>query len=194
MTHPNAKQFIGRIGLFEEKTERTPNERYLDDIDEDQIVYPDLVFTLTRDSGKYYRPVVIEKFPGRLVVIANRLFLRAAKKAGLEKIKFDFIPTKDSPAGESLMEKYGLQYAPDPEQLDFRKRFLFFNREPEEIDVSDIQGASNLAYSSEQCLQIMLPVKSASKEPFLIRKAFKKNGSLRSIDGIIDWGYNDYFL
>jgi len=194
MTSPDSIVFVGNINILEEKVDRTEKEKELDDIPEDLIVYPDLVFTLGEDSKKCYRPWVIEH-DGKLVVISNPLFFRAAREAGIKKINFDFIP-ENLNAGEGMIEKYQLEYISPSKSTKYKKRFLFFYQEPRKIDLSGLEvmdSAFNNSrkYQKAYCLQYIFP--ALGKDDIgVVKRAVESNGKLRSVDGIKNRVFQEY--
>jgi hypothetical protein len=199
MTDPNAITFTGKIDALEEKTNRSLREQEMDDVPEKNIVYNDLVFTIAEGSKDFYRPGVIQ-YDEKLMVVTNPLSFRAAKEAGLTEILFDFIPTNpEIVAGEAWMERFGLEYAQKPAQRNLKLRFLFFNKQPKETQVTDLgiishPNNSREEYKNRNCFQYILPVGQANVESDLMKRVYETNGPLRSIDGIKGLGpYKELF-
>ena len=194
----NPITFVGNINLLKEKTQRTQKEIELDDIAEENIVYPDLVFTLSQDSKKYYRPKVREE-EGGLVVISNPLFFRAAREAGISRIKFDVIPPFEGPLGEAWMERYNLSFPPEPKLSDTLNLFLFFCRTPKQVDLSGLNIFSFNENRMEQyqkmhCLGYEVPAYCTRDELDLVERALTTNGLLRSVNGLRGVGiHRKYF-
>ena len=202
MTHPDAIAFLGRIDLLEEKAERTAEEIDLDDLPEDKIVYPDLVFTLKKDPAQYYRPGV-RRQDGKLEVVTNPLFFRAARDAGIEPIRFDLIPPEGErpQLDEQWLKKLGIRDVPEPEMNFCKRIFFFFNRKP--VPFISLEGLYTVTpsknnqspeYQEAGCLEYTTPIGTESHGRELVRRLHEINGPLRSINGIKDLGpHRDYF-
>lgn len=198
MTHPDAITFVGNIEILREQEYRTQEERKLDDTPEGSIVYPDLVFTLTQDPRKYYRPGVRQK-EGNLVVVSNPLFFKAAKQAGIRRIRFDILPPVETSLGEDWMEKNRVDYPPETRVSNTINTFLFFYKKPRLVDLSGLNVSSfdknkSGEYQNQNCLGYVVPATYRREESELVQRAVEANGSLRSINGIKNLGvHKKYF-
>ncbi len=166
----------------------------LETFPEEEIVYPDLVFTLKYKKGAYSRPLVVRKKTG-LYVIANTLCFRAAKEAGLEKIDFDLLSEKDLPLGK-IMQDYNIGFPQPLIKKDYLKRLLFLNEQIRNIPLGNEYIELNSLNNSQEfdknnCIAYKMlfkgrsPPEKASSEIDFIDNAVEKNGPLRSIDGLI---------
>ena len=97
-----------------------------------RIVYPDLVFTLSQDPSKYYRPVA-EVTQSGLVVLANNTFLRAASELAFDDLNCDVMGDTSS-LDHAILGDAGATRAtqdapaaPDSDTSDTFRHFLFFN-------------------------------------------------------------------
>jgi hypothetical protein len=193
-----AVSMIGKVsGLCDSKA-RTSEEIERDLIAESQIVYPDLVFTLQKDSSKYCPPRA--RVEGeRLVVFRDNIFLRAARDAGLEKMAFELEYNGKAFPAEQLMEMYGLELPKIPNTKLWADRFYFFKEMrviPADLILGDfgefIQAHSqNVSwdYFRHGCQGYRLKVcaneqKALEVEQKLLERLVKDHGRLRSIDGI----------
>jgi len=192
---------VGNIQIFDEKMTRSEEERQLDVYTAEQIVYPDLVFTL-KHKKSYLRPLV-RRTKNEFQVISNPLFFKAAKEAGLEEIKFDLLMEGDQIGG--LIEDYHLRFPDKPELRSATDTFLFFNNRPSFTDFKGevrINPATYLRdYQDINCVRYSIPIKGRGiRDISLIESGFlsefiSRNGELRSVDGLIKkFGvFKDYF-
>ena len=187
----------GGVDYLSAQDKRLEEDERLDIVPEGNIVYDDLVFTLSQDPRKYYVPVVRQTEKG-LIVVANRLFFSAAKEARLTNIRFDVISEAGFP-GEAWMEQHDFHYVQEVGERTFRNLFLFFREKPKSLDLT-FHGinTSNLnssePYKTTNCLKYSLPVASLDEEARLIERNYGINGQLRSIDGLKDIGtYKRFF-
>lgn len=160
---------------------------------EEEIVYQDLVFTLKHKPGAYSRPLVSHE-NGELYVIANTLFFKAAKEAGLKKIKFDLLLNGNVQL-EKLIDEKELEFVLKARKKDSLDRYLFFQEKPK--NYLEVEGVylndenESLKYSEMNCwgyeifLRDKKPREVMSIERNFITRVVKQNGKLRSIDGLI---------
>lgn len=164
-----------------------------DTVSPDSIVYTDLVFTLKHNPSNYYRPVVVLD-EGRLRVVGNRTFHKAAIGAGLEEINFDLLLNQEIPL-EQLMERYDLKMSGISLQREYFERFLFFKRPPVDLEQSDVDQNIRLnplniseEFHKNHCLAYKFLIgdyeSDRQKDHEFIARLFNINGYLRSIDGL----------
>jgi len=180
---------VGRIDVLQEDAKIRKKD--LDFFPEERMSYPDLVFTLSQDNTKYFRPQVkLEN--EKLVVVANNAFFRAARDAGMEEIWFDLLVSnqgKPLPLGY-VQDLYDLTFAPDSLQKNFMNKFYFFHRYPKGVDCSDLRAYLNpksdsQVYKEHQCLNYRLDLEGSPKRiRDLIERLTARNGQIKSIDGI----------
>lgn len=187
---PKTVYLIGDPNLFEEKQDRNDENKELDYYHESVIEYQDLVFTLRHDAGKCFRPYL--RFEsGELKVVGNNIYFRAAKEAGIKKLKFDLLLDKKLPL-EALLERYSLEFSPPAIQREYMQRFLFFknplrniNEENPLIIMSSLNSSEEFRKSHCITYKILIenPETVASLEHELVARLFNEYGYLRSIDG-----------
>jgi hypothetical protein len=179
-------------------------EKELDIVPESLIVYSDLVFTLKNNDSQYFRPVV-RYVNGKLSVVSNRLFHRAAKEAGIDKVLFDLLLSHEIPL-EQLIERYSLEFPPGPKRKNYLERFLFFRNTPRGSASNNSQVIMNPENSSQSYLQnncisyrLLLyedPKTAKQIETELVARLSNENGYLRSINGLRDksCGFGEYII
>lgn len=193
---------IGKVSGLCDSRARTSRELEGDTIAESQIVYPDLVFTLQKDSSKYCPPrarIEGDVFgKDRLVVVANNAFLRAARDAGLNEMMFDLEYNGRAFPAEQLMEEHELKLPKNPNCQGWINRFYFFRDAPLAVpsilgDIADCvkvyAETGSKEYLGHNCQRYALRVcgdeqKSVEREQMLIDRLVRFNSRLRSIDGI----------
>lgn len=191
---------VGNVNLMRLKPQRTPGEMKMDTIPEEKIVYSDLVFSLKQDptSERCFR-VGVNKEGEDLLVVVNPLYYSAQKEAGVDPVYFDFIPSKDSFPGLKWITERGIEPIQNILERPNTRLFLFFKETPKrEIDLSnlDIKGSEknkSKEYKTHNCLEYTIKTQKPEEKSILLKKAYKLNGPLRSINGVIQDGLYDIF-
>ena len=84
------------------------------------VVFDDLKFTLSKNSAKYFRPVVTCT-DGQLEVVANNIFFRALTELGFDCVCCDV----DESVDDAVLRSYNAEeYI--PEQTELSPNFAFF--------------------------------------------------------------------
>ena len=149
-----------------------------DTFQKSEIVYPDLVFTLSQNHGKYFRPT-IHFANDSLQVVKDWVFYSAARDAGLEEI---FCNVLDEVEAESR----GYKRAKFNEYEDIFNRFLFFHNPT--ILPEKGKDVCLKCFWDNSCLEYL--ISPTNKNTYVDYKKFleeikSKCGVLRSIDGIV---------
>lgn len=191
----------GNIHIFDEKMDRIQKETGLDVYSQNEIVYPDLVFTL-KHKKTYLKPLV-KKTKHEFQIVSNPLFFKAAKEAGLENINFDLQVEGEV---ERVISDYHLEYPEEPIRMTATDTMLFFKQKPK--NVSRVKGevrinpaSTSEEYASMNCVRYSIPIFGNNVpginliENKFIDSMVERNGKLRSIDGLIKkYGrFLDYF-
>jgi hypothetical protein len=183
-----------------EKVPRTDAERRMDVISSSNIVYKDLVFTLSENGMLYVGRPVVTYVDGELKAVANIAMLRALKEAGVQETHFDYLAQQGQNIPlERLMQQTGFEFQKDALDQGFVDRFLFFAnspRNPVSIPSSIIPNDKNnhSEYVTRNCLRFSIPVGSLEDERNLVINSIESNGPLRSINGISGLGpHREYF-
>jgi len=190
------KTLMGNVDVLEEEVE---HDEGLDVFPSEHVVYPDLVFTLRQDPTKYFRPGVMKR-DGRLVIVTNPLFFRAAREAGIQNIMFDFIVDKDDVDVNEVVGKFGLVYPEKPKPVTEKNRFLFFKNSPNSVgllglDVRAGRNNTSESFRKNNCLQYVVGTDDTRNMDELVKRAVEQNGRLRSVDGITNVGpYKDLYF
>src|SRR3989344_8704507 len=114
--------FIADVRLLNEPAVRSREDKSRDLVPEIYVVYPDLVFTLSRDPEKYFRPLVkeVNGDHSRLVIVSNNIFYRAVRDSGANEIKFDLDVELNVPLDKILGR---VKLSPTPRENDYRSIF-----------------------------------------------------------------------
>lgn len=157
---------------------------------EEDIVYPDLVFTLQRDNRAYSKPLTFFcPSSKKLIAIANKHFLRAAREAGLKRIISNvFILNGQNQIGIALATR---SIPAMPFIRETVKDFLFYQGVPH-IDLLKVHKQNPeikraALYESAHCLQVEYPdVGYPERTETLMRllNQVAKPHLLRSLNGL----------
>ena len=161
------------------------------------LVYDDLVFTLSHNQKKYFRPFV-RPHEGRLLVVGNKPFFMAAREAGLENIYADLLFQEDE--FEDVLDQFNVTAPGEEVKKEYDRYFFFEGGLPRDINIDRtlLSTLENLAiYPEQNCLNVKFDTSGRGRqvvrdeEAFLRKLAFPNK--LRSIDGIRKKGsYKDY--
>ncbi len=198
-SRPKNINLVGNPGILQECEEQLENDPM--NYTPEMINFSDLVFTLKNNPGKYLRPFVVYR-DGKLYVVSNKTFHKAARQAGLTRIKFDLSIDRLPPL-EMLMRDFDLECFSPPIKNEVTERFLFFKQQPGYFEYEHelvIPNPRNLSpeFQEHNCLayKIMIetPRKTHEIENELVPTLVNQNSYLRSIDGITtrDWSLGKY--
>lgn len=159
-------------------------------VDNKQVEFEDLTFTLTKNSKQYMRPVVDLENYGPTIK-GNNIFYRAAKKAGLEKLACDVNV-------ETLKDKHFSQFNLIEQELheeQYIHSIIFIDQYTPEFPTSEeiLAGIESKAITAithpkqsgiEYKLDIQKNEQDIQKITQQLFSNIKQYGSIRNINGI----------
>jgi len=197
-------EFVGKLDALEDCLDFPDRNKFTETYQESDIVFPDLVFTLSQNSNKYVLPRAVFA-NGRLKVVGNNVFFRAAQAAGLKYMHFDLL-LKDNQDAKVVFSKFGLR---SPAKSEYEmpstfQRFFFFDKKIQRLSAEAIHRYAEVIsgiriYDDEHCLQVDLrrenmPL-SVAAQHYLLKVNTNDGNTLRSVEGIRRNGeFSTYYL